>query len=106
MNKSIIRIEHADVPLDDEDDVEAVDEAADEGAEEPMEEDGERAKVSCYYVIPLNAKEIELVVNDGNVSALVTGKILAFMLIKVLPANGASGRPLYFFSTRGSAAIS
>ena len=57
MNKSIIRIEHADVPLDDEDDVEAVDDAADEGAEEPMEEDGERAKVS--YVIPFNAKEIE-----------------------------------------------
>jgi len=48
LNKSIIRIEHADVPLDDEDDVEAVDEAADEGAEEPMEEDGERAKGKKY----------------------------------------------------------
>jgi len=47
LNKSIIRIEHADVPLDDEEDVEAVEEGGDDAAE-PMEEDGETAKGKKY----------------------------------------------------------
>eukprot|EP00088_Acartia_fossae_P023653 TRINITY_DN2467_c0_g1_i13.p1 TRINITY_DN2467_c0_g1~~TRINITY_DN2467_c0_g1_i13.p1 ORF type:complete len:815 (-),score=325.70 TRINITY_DN2467_c0_g1_i13:527-2971(-) len=50
LNKSIIRIEHADVPLDDEDDVDReVEEAAiDQQEDEPMDEDGDRAKGKKY----------------------------------------------------------
>lgn len=49
LNKSIIRIEHADVPLDDEEDTDRnIDEAGDDNADEPMEEDGERAKGKKY----------------------------------------------------------